>query len=49
MVLIQTEILEEPDSPLGSLLRVSFPEESGYEPFTIPLEPTVDMLSEWHK
>ncbi|KAK1221552.1 hypothetical protein PQX77_015671 [Marasmius sp. AFHP31] len=47
MVLITPKVIREPASPYGGTLEVSFPEDSGCQPFSIPLKPTEDVLKRW--
>lgn len=47
MVLITPRIEADPTSPYGGYLTVSFPEDSHCETFSIPLNPTPDILDNW--
>ena len=47
MVLITSEIHDDVNSPYGGVLRVSFPEGSGYSSFEVPLRPTNELLMNW--
>ncbi|PIL31071.1 hypothetical protein GSI_05767 [Ganoderma sinense ZZ0214-1] len=47
MVLITPRIEPDSASPYGGRLVVSFPEDSGCETFSVPLNPTPDILATW--
>ncbi|KAH9949331.1 MOSC N-terminal beta barrel domain-containing protein [Amylocystis lapponica] len=47
MVLVTPHIKSDPSSPYGGQLVVTFPEESGCETFTVPLNPTADVRRKW--
>lgn len=47
MILITPQIERDDASPYGGVLTLAFPSDSGYEPFSIPLEPTDEMLDKW--
>jgi len=47
MVLINPRIIPESASQKDGQLEVSFPEDSGCEPFCIPLHPTEEILLTW--
>ncbi|KAF9245643.1 hypothetical protein BU15DRAFT_40911, partial [Melanogaster broomeanus] len=47
MVLIHPRIIPELSSPEGGLLEVSFPDDSGLETFSVPLNPGEDTLRKW--
>ncbi|KAH7886257.1 MOSC N-terminal beta barrel domain-containing protein [Phlebopus sp. FC_14] len=47
MVLIHPRIVPDGSSPEGGRLEVSFPDDSGCETFSIPLNPTEGMLRQW--
>ncbi|KAF6754343.1 hypothetical protein DFP72DRAFT_990538 [Ephemerocybe angulata] len=47
MVLISPLIEKDESLPYHGLLNVTFPEESGLQPFSIPLQPTKDILAKW--
>jgi len=47
MVLIHPEIVEDPSSPERGFLRVSFPEGSECETFSVPLKPSEETLQRW--
>ncbi|KAF9225300.1 hypothetical protein BS17DRAFT_778412 [Gyrodon lividus] len=47
MVLIHPRIIPEPPSPEGGRLEVSFPDDSGCETFSVPLNPSEDTLRKW--
>ena len=49
MVLITPRIIPESSSQDGGQLEVSFPEESGCEPFSVPLYPTEETLLSWQR
>ncbi|KAJ7724219.1 MOSC N-terminal beta barrel domain-containing protein [Mycena metata] len=49
MVLITPEIVVDPASPHSGVLSVSFPQESGCEPFSLPLAPTQAILDGWKR
>ncbi|KAJ7024408.1 MOSC N-terminal beta barrel domain-containing protein [Mycena alexandri] len=49
MVLITPEIVLDPTSPHSGVLSVSFPKESGCEPFSLPLAPTQAILDGWKR
>lgn len=46
MVLIHPRIIRDPSSPNGGHLEVSFPEDSGCETFSVPLDPGIEELSQ---
>ncbi|KIK91112.1 hypothetical protein PAXRUDRAFT_150234, partial [Paxillus rubicundulus Ve08.2h10] len=47
MVLIHPRIVHEPSSPEGGRLEVSFPDDSGCETFSVPLNPSEATLRNW--
>ncbi|KAK2461527.1 hypothetical protein APHAL10511_005990 [Amanita phalloides] len=47
MVLITPLIERDESSPYGGVLTISFPSDSSCEPFSVPLNPTTDILSHW--
>lgn len=47
MVLINPCIIPDPSSQEGGQLEVSFPKQSGCEPFFVPLNPTEETLQDW--
>ncbi|KAF8844115.1 hypothetical protein BDN67DRAFT_895589, partial [Paxillus ammoniavirescens] len=47
MVLIHPRIVREPSSPEGGRLEVSFPDDSGCETFSVPLNPSEATLRNW--
>ncbi len=47
MVLITPRIEPDSASPHGGRLVISFPEDSGCEAFSVPLNPTPDILANW--
>lgn len=47
MVLISPLIEKDESFPYHGLLNVTFPEESGLQPFSVPLQPTEDILAKW--
>ncbi|KAJ7155932.1 MOSC N-terminal beta barrel domain-containing protein [Mycena crocata] len=47
MVLITPQIEADPESPNSGVLSVSFPEETGCEPFSVPLCPNQTTLDSW--
>ncbi|KAJ7150381.1 MOSC N-terminal beta barrel domain-containing protein [Mycena filopes] len=49
MVLITPEMVVDSASPHSGVLTVSFPENSGCEPFSLPLAPTQAMLDSWKR
>ncbi|KAJ7204394.1 MOSC N-terminal beta barrel domain-containing protein [Mycena pura] len=49
MVLITPQMTEDPTSPHSGVLSVSFPEESGCEPFSLPLCPSQSVLDSWKR
>ncbi|KAJ2934322.1 hypothetical protein H1R20_g2796, partial [Candolleomyces eurysporus] len=47
MVLISPQIEKDDSLPYGGLLTVSVPQESGTQTFSIPLQPTENILTHW--
>lgn len=47
MVLITPHIEFDAAAPHKGLIRVSFPEDSGCPSFSIPLQPTKEILRTW--
>ncbi|EGO05379.1 hypothetical protein SERLA73DRAFT_101193 [Serpula lacrymans var. lacrymans S7.3] len=47
MVLIHPEIVEDSSSPDCGFLKVSFPEDSESESFSVPLKPSEETLQSW--
>jgi len=47
MILITPQIERDDSSPYGGVLTLTFPSDSGCEPFSIPLAPTDEMLGKW--
>lgn len=47
MVLINPRIIPDSSSSEGGWLEVSFPKESGCEAFSVPLNPTEEVLQDW--
>jgi len=47
MILITPQIERDDPSPYGGVLTLTFPSDSGCEPFSIPLAPTDEMLGKW--
>ncbi|KAL0579242.1 hypothetical protein V5O48_002746 [Marasmius crinis-equi] len=47
MVLITPEIVHDATSPYGGILEVTFPADSDCASFSVPLEPTEDVLKGW--
>lgn len=47
MILIEPRIIPESSSQEGGRLEVSFPKESGCEPFSVPLNPTPATVQNW--
>jgi hypothetical protein len=49
MVLIHPELIFDPRSPEGGVLRVSFPAEAELEAFEVPLAPSSETLETWER
>jgi len=49
MVLITPKIEEDVASPYSGVLTVSFPADSGCEPFSLPLRPNQTILDRWER
>jgi hypothetical protein len=47
MVLISPRIEKDDSLPYKGLLTVSVPQESGIQTFSIPLQPTEEILADW--
>lgn len=49
MILIAPQIEADPTSPHSGVLSVTFPDESGCEPFSMPLCPSQAILNRWKR
>ncbi|KAK1226485.1 hypothetical protein PQX77_010569 [Marasmius sp. AFHP31] len=47
MVLITPTVQEDPQSPYGGFLEISFPEDSGCRSVSVPLRPDGELLKTW--
>jgi hypothetical protein len=47
IVLIHPRITVDPSAPEGGLLAITFPEDSGCEAFSLPLNPSQDTFQKW--
>jgi len=47
IVLIHPRIIADPSAPEGGRLEVNFPEDSGCETFSLPLNPSEDTFQKW--
>jgi len=47
MVLIHPRVIADPSASEGGRLEVTFPEDSGCETFSLPLNPSQDTLGKW--
>ena len=49
MILIHPEVAKDASDAEGGEMKVSFPEDSGCETFTIPLVPSEERLNAWER